>query len=223
MVSSWMENGNIVKYAGSNPGANRLQLLCGVMSGVDYLHELGVIHGDLKGVNILVDDDGTALIADFGLATISVDLNTVPLSGTAVSSVGTVRWTSPELLFGWNPAPTQESDSYSLGMLTYEVLTGRCPFHHLVPYAAVVAVQRGERPRKPVNAKSLGFSDRLWRLVVQCWDESPSVRPTAKDLLRCLQDISPTWVPPLQYPIPEDSDEGTGLFLTVNGLWRRML
>ena len=71
----------------------------------------------------------------------------------------------------------------------------------------LIVVQRGERPRKPIDARSLGFSDRLWRLVSRCWDESPPTRPTARDLLRCLQDISPTWAPPLEYPIPEDPDE----------------
>ena len=74
----------------------------------------------------------------------------------------------------------------------------------------VVAVQKGERPNKPANAGPLGFSSRLWRLVVQCWDESPSTRPTAQDLFRCLQDISPTWVPPLEYPVPDGPDGEAG-------------
>jgi len=94
-----------------------------------------------------------------------------------------------------------------------QVLTGRQPFHHLGPYAVVVAVQKGERPRKPENAESLGFSDTLWRMVRMCWSESSSARPTAKELLRHLQDASHTWVPPLEYPIPDDHDEGAGLGL----------
>ena len=53
--------------------------------------------------------------------TISVDLRTVPLSATAVSSAGTVCWMSPELLFGQNSPPTRESDCYALGMVIYEV------------------------------------------------------------------------------------------------------
>jgi len=53
--------------------------------------------------------------------TISVELGTVPLSATTVSPAGTVRWMSPELLFGKNSPPTRESDCYALGMVTYEV------------------------------------------------------------------------------------------------------
>ena len=74
----------------------------------------------------------------------------------------------------------------------------------------LIAVQKGERPTKPVNARSLGFSDRLWGLVSRCWDESPTTRPTAEDLLRCLQDISPAWAAPLVYPIPDEPDEEAG-------------
>ena len=70
---------------------------------------------------------------------------------------------------------------------------------------AIIAVQRGVRPRKPDDAESLGFSDALWRLTRACWSESPSARPTAQQLLRYLQGAYLTWVPPLEYPIP-DSD-----------------
>ena len=80
------------------------------------------------------------------------------------------------------------------------------PFYYLgkYKYTVVIAIQNGERPRKPLNAESLGFSDRLWRLVVRCWDESPSVRPSAKVLLRCLRDAPPARVPPPEYPISDD-------------------
>ena len=83
--------------------------------------------------NILVDDDGTALLADFGLARITVDLDSIPLSATAVFSAGTVRWMSPELLFGKDCPPTQGSDRYALGMVIYEV--SGCNYHAWFPFA----------------------------------------------------------------------------------------
>lgn len=96
----------------------------------------------------------------------------------------------------------------------HQVLTGRQPFHHLGLYAAVIAIQKGKRPRKPDHAESLGFSDTLWWLTRMCWSESPSARPTAQELLRYLQDASHTWVPPPHYPIPDDRDRGAELDLT---------
>jgi len=52
-----------------------------------------------------------------------------------------------------------------------------------------------------------------------CWNESPSARPTAQELLRHLQDNSHTWVPPLEYPIPDGHDEGAGLDLGSDDEW----
>ena len=174
----------------------------------------------MKQANILVDDTGAARIADFGF-TAMIDLSTTLLSETIVSSGGTFRWMSPELLdptqFDTNGRLTRESDCYALGMVVYEVsqlrsphwslthpskvLTGRPPFHHLRAFAPVTAVLRGERPEKPVDAKSLGFSDTLWGLVQLCWMESISDRPTAKQLLDFLSLDSLAWVPPPLYPI----------------------
>jgi len=96
----------------------------------------------------------------------------------------------------------------------HQVLTGLRPFHDLGHPAVIVAVQKGKRPRKPINAKGLGFSNALWRLVRTCWSKSPSDRPTAQQLLRCLEDASHTWVPPLEYPIPGGRGGRGGLDFT---------
>jgi len=78
----------------------------------------------VKQANVLIDNAGTARVADFGLM-IMADLGTILLSETTVSSGGTLRWMGPELLdperFGSNGRPTCESDCYALGMVVYEV------------------------------------------------------------------------------------------------------
>ena len=78
----------------------------------------------MKQANVLIDNTGTACVADFGLM-IMADLGTILLSETAVSSGGTFRWMSPELLdlerFDSDGRPTRESDCYALGMVIYEV------------------------------------------------------------------------------------------------------
>jgi len=170
--------------------------------------------------NILVDNTGTAQVMDFGFMTM-VDLSTAVLSRSAVSSGGTPCWMSPELLnppaFGSSGCPTRGSDCYALGMVIYEVgsvhlswwspihpsqvLTGLQPFRHMFPLPAALAVLRGERPEKPVDAESMGFSDTLWELVQLCWSESSSTRPTAQQLLDYLSSASLTWIPPPVYPV----------------------
>jgi serine/threonine protein kinase len=169
---------------------------------------------------------------------IYIDLSTIPLSATTVSSAGTVRWMSPELLFDQNSPPTRESDCYALGMVIYEVsqcahrsgplftpyqvLTGLRPFHHLGHYAAVIAVREGERPGKPLNSESLGFSDALWRSMTACWSKSSSARPTAQQLLHYFQHASHTWVAPPEYPIHDNLDGGEGLDFTSNDGWSKV-
>ena len=173
----------------------------------------------MNQANILVSDTGAALVADFGLMTMT-DLSTF-LSETIGSPRGTYRWMSPELLdpegFGSNGRSTRESDCYALGMViyevsllrssrrslvyTYQVLTGVKPFYNVPDLPCILAVLRGERPSKPSHAESLGFSATLWGLVQLCWSETASARPTARQLLDCLSIAAPTWTPPAVYPV----------------------
>ena len=175
------------------------------------------------------------------------DPSTLLSSETVASSGGTFFWMSPELLdpprFGSKGRPTRESDCYALGMVIYEVsglqssrrsliylpkvLTGLRPFHHLCSYSPVPAVLRGERPEKPLDAESLGFSHTLWGLVQLCWSESSSTRPTARQMLDSLSPTSLTWVHPPKYPIDAgditDSDSsgslGTSVASSMREVW----
>lgn len=79
-----------------------------------YLHEMGVVHGDVKGGNVLVSSNLHALLCDFGLAK-TVDATT----STSLKGAGTVRWQAPEL---FNDAPRSfKTDVYAFGMTIYEV------------------------------------------------------------------------------------------------------
>ena len=78
-------------------------------------------------------------------------------------------------------------------------------------YTPVPAVLRGERPEKPLDAESLGFSQTLWRLVQLCWSEASSARPTAQWLFDYLSAASLNWVPPPVYPTNgTDTPSSTG-------------
>ena len=155
----------------------------------------------------------------------TAELSTILFSESDASFGGTFCWMSPELLDTSRPGskgrPTRESDCYALGMVIYEVgrmylsrwslidpsqvLTGLRPFYHLYSYSPVIAVTRGERPEKPRDAESLGFSNGLWELVQWCWSESSSDRPTARELHDYLSRASLTWVPPRVYPTSTDA------------------
>jgi len=151
------------------------------------------------------------------------DLSAALLSNTTSPSCGTVRWMSPELLdiirFNSDGLPSRESDCYALGMTIYEVsgflspralsltylqvLSALLPFYYLRSPVVGCAILRGERPEKPPNASSLGFTDALWELLQSCWSESAAARPTAWELLDQLRSDSRDWVPPKLSPTAE--------------------
>ncbi|KAG9124739.1 hypothetical protein FRC07_010432 [Ceratobasidium sp. 392] len=112
MVSLWEENGAIKGYLERHPEVDPCQMSYRVAEGLAYLHQAGVIHGDLKAANILVSQDGYPMLADFGNAI----LQEYTLSFTATNkAAGSTRWMSPELLEG-NSSYSIAADVYALGM-----------------------------------------------------------------------------------------------------------
>ena len=186
-----------------------------------------MIHGDLKGVrlrrqelyvllslsvkaNILVDQSGHARLADFGLLTIISDA-TYGLSSGLSTQGGSARWMGPELInwqrFGLEDSrPTKASDCYALGMVIYETISGRLPFHKVRKAIQVFAkVLNDERPPREVY-----FTDTLWRMLEMCWKPQPDDRPSIEDVLQCLEtEILP---PRLNVEIEEDDGDSSSSF-----------
>ncbi|KAF9780778.1 kinase-like domain-containing protein [Thelephora terrestris] len=202
MVSEWMAGGNIKEFIGTYPNANRYELLADATRGLIHIHRQGMIHRDLKGANILVDQNGRACLADFGLLTI--DPNSIDITpSNSFQGGGTVRWMGPELLYpeklGLTGRPlTTSSDCYALGMVIYEVLSGKVPFYHCKHYrgvAAIFKILRGDRPGRPQGAGGLWFTDHIWTTLECCWKLTLDDRPSAEDVLHCLEKASEFWTP----------------------------
>ena len=107
---------------------------------------------------------------------------------------------SPELFypekFGLkNSSPTKHSDCYALGMVIYEVLSGRVPFSRHNMCAVVSKVSRGERPGRPRGVEGKWFTDGIWRILERCWTPQPNHRPRIEDILQYLEETSRCWTP----------------------------
>ncbi|CAE6440093.1 unnamed protein product [Rhizoctonia solani] len=113
MVSPWMWNGNLPCYLEKTKGVNRHHLCVQICEGLSYLHRIGIVHGDLKGANVLISEKGVPVLTDFGNAI----LRDQTLKFTQARSTGglTARWSAAELLRG--DRHTEATDVYALGMM----------------------------------------------------------------------------------------------------------
>jgi serine/threonine-protein kinase len=112
----------IISERGAMPAEQAVPLFCKVLDGIDHAHEMGIVHRDIKPANMMLTDKGALKVLDFGIARI---LGTARMT-KAGHLIGTIEYMAPEQVKGLET--DARSDIYSLGMLLYEMLTGRVPF-----------------------------------------------------------------------------------------------
>jgi serine/threonine protein kinase len=112
----------VVRERGKLPVEMVVRILTEVASALAYAHRKGVVHRDVKPANIMLDDDGWAIVTDFGIAKLA-QAHGLTVTG---ATVGTPAYMSPEQCMAREI--TGSSDQYSLGIVAYELLTGRVPF-----------------------------------------------------------------------------------------------
>ncbi|KAG8685230.1 hypothetical protein FRC08_013233, partial [Ceratobasidium sp. 394] len=112
MVSPWMDNGTLLAYIKRNPSTDCYCLSIGICEGVVYLHENGIVHGDIKGANVLVSDAGIAKLADFGCTELKE--SELYFTTTTKHVECSTRWAAPEILNGG--MRSKQADVYALGM-----------------------------------------------------------------------------------------------------------
>ncbi|KAJ6468969.1 kinase-like domain-containing protein [Mycena vulgaris] len=139
MVSPWMEHGTVLKYLNDYGRANVDKLLSEIAQGMQYLHSKNIVHGDLRGANILITDEWSACLADFGLTSLS-DATTA----THTHRAGSIRWMTPELIaperFGRRFVRTPATDVYAFECVCLEV---RGSFLHCAPSLIPVSCTPG--------------------------------------------------------------------------------
>ncbi|TFK38492.1 kinase-like domain-containing protein [Crucibulum laeve] len=198
MVSPWCDNGTICQYVKRNPTVNRLKLLIQVASGISYLHTFKptVVHGDLKGGNILIDEHGHAIITDFGLSQVMEDMSEDVNIGTSFFA-GSTRWMAPELVQalveddGHVPPITTHSDVYAFGSVCLEVATGQLPYPHRTnDHAVTVDILRGVKPSRGSCCDiQLKDAESFWTMLDRCWNFAYALRPPMPEVLALLENM----------------------------------
>ncbi|KAF8189991.1 kinase-like protein, partial [Mycena galopus ATCC 62051] len=190
MVSPWMKYGTVLKYLRDRGRGDVNRLLLEIAQGLDYLHSMNVVHGDLRGTNILISEDGEACLSDFGLATTISDADsTAGMLSSSSNRGGSARWFAPELIepksFGCERfSRTTASDVYAYACVCLELYTGSPPFAHLPDVAAMLRVIADERPEQPPT-----MSAALWELVTTAWARDFRARPSIHDIALALEGI----------------------------------
>ncbi|QSB06068.1 serine/threonine protein kinase [Natronoglycomyces albus] len=130
---------------GRLPESQALPIIAGVADALHTAHESGIVHRDVKPGNILVRDDGSVVLVDFGIARSTENL-TLTTTGVVL---GTVTYMSPEQAAGENLTP--HSDIYSLGVVAHQCLAGSPPFRADTPLGVLSAHLRNEPPALPAD------------------------------------------------------------------------
>ncbi|KAK7280610.1 hypothetical protein RJT34_25675 [Clitoria ternatea] len=182
IVTEFMSGGSVYDYLHKQKGFFKfptlLKVAIDVSKGMNYLHQHNIIHRDLKAANLLMDENCTVKVADFGVARVKAQ------SGVMTAETGTYRWMAPEVIE--HKPYDHKADVFSFGIVLWELLTGKLPYEYLTPLqAAIGVVQKGLRPTIPKNTHP-----KFVELLERSWQQDPTLRPDFAEIIEILQQLA---------------------------------
>jgi len=191
MVSKWVLRHDFLKFIGRHPELKQ-EKAKEIACGLQYLHEQGVTHGDLKADNVIVSDRTQAQLKGFGDARIQ-DVEGFTMTNHRTAS--NIRFMAPELIpldDETSVVPsTTASDIFSLGMLLLQLfhspddnLQRRLPYNHVrfVPNFDTALWRRIHAGERPQRERYHVIEDLHWEIICKCWAGDPARRPTVKEV-----------------------------------------
>jgi len=159
--------GSLLRRIGRLPTDKALEIARKLCAGLAAAHEKGVLHRDLKPANVMLDARGQVLLTDFGLAALAEGIEAAEIRN------GTPAYMAPEQLAG--EEVTVRSDIYALGLVLYEIFTGKLPFES----TTLAGLMRAQRESSPVSPASLvrDLDPMVERVILRCLNPKPSLRP----------------------------------------------
>jgi serine/threonine protein kinase len=161
--------GSLLRRIGRLPPDKALEIARKLCAGLAAAHEKGVLHRDLKPANVMLDARGQVLLTDFGLAGLAGQIE-----GAEVRN-GTPAYMAPEQLSGQEV--TARSDIYSLGLVLYEIFTGKLPFESNT-LAGLVRAQQESQPASP-STLVRDLDPMVERVILRCLQAKPALRPAS--------------------------------------------
>mgnify|MGYP003650445309 CR=1 FL=1 len=173
------------------PPAEAAAVMCQVLEGVQHAHEQGVIHRDLKPTNIIIDEEGRPRLIDFGLAK---DLEAETQLTGAGAIIGTPYYLSPEQIQGRSHQVDARSDVFALGVILYEILSGKRPFTSNV--RSEIYVQILQKSPKPIGLRVEGLPAGLAEVI------DVAIAKKAEDRYQSAEEFRQALLPFVEAPAP---------------------
>src|SRR5512136_179515 len=152
------------------PWQESFRLILPIARALQFSHQQGIIHRDVKPSNILMSLSGEPMLSDFGIARVLESEGTTSLTGTGVG-IGTPEYMAPEQ---WVGRTSPQSDLYSLGVVLYEMITGRKPYSADTP-AALLLKQANDPLPRPRNLVP-DLPDRVEKIILKALSKKPEER-----------------------------------------------
>jgi len=170
------------------PFVLKIKMAYHAAKGMHFLHSSGIVHRDLKSLNLLLDSKWNVKVSDFGLTKLRDELKKD--ANQANTLQGTVHWMAPEVLNESLDADYLMADVYAFGIILWELHTRQQPYFGLSPAAVAVSVIR-DNVRPPLPDEDDESLSRDYReLITSCWHSDPLMRPTFLEAMTRLSEMA---------------------------------
>jgi serine/threonine protein kinase len=196
IVMEYMPKGSLFKVLGSDTSLSKdlkRTIALGIASALTYMHERNppILHSDLKSLNILLDNELTPKVTDFGM---SLELRNRKYIQEAEqkdeedepTQGGTLQWLPPEAFLPGSLS-TKKTDIFGFGIILWEILTRKRPWKGTLKKTIIRSVIKGIRPPLPETKEP--STKKLTNLIQHCWHQDPKQRPEFKTISKRLKNV----------------------------------
>jgi serine/threonine protein kinase len=216
LVMPYVAHGTLKQYTRTRLQYERaIEIILPIAEALSYAHKRKIIHRDIKPANILFGESGEPILSDFGIAKILDAGEQTQLTGTGFG-IGTPAYMAPEQ---WNGVADERTDIYALGIVLYELITGRCPFQADTPAAILIKQVQDPLPRPRTFTPDL--PENVEAMLFKALSKDPALRfQTMQEFIQgmnaVLQGKTVSYALPTQVHIDPDATRIAGKPTTLS-------
>jgi serine/threonine protein kinase len=203
IIMEYMDGGSLTNFINDSRKIDitwepRYKIMIDLGRGLAFLHNAGVVHGDLKTGNILLDGKGNAKLADFGFSKIKLKKENISITLQGKKAGGSLNYLAPELFeqvvdlvrgFGEKAETTQKTDIYSYGLVLWTITTHKQPYiqesyEKLDEFKRLICIEKKREIIDPDTPPDLK------KVLEKCWSHNPEIRPSAEETWSIIDSLA---------------------------------